>query len=199
MVVGRFEDGTEVSNHSHETGIKKPEKLNNDFNYSEDKIGSKCPFHAHIRLANPRADIGETDIDSFVKTTRIVRRGIPYEDIPRASMDIEPPFGVGLLFMCYQRSIQNQFEFLQSQWINKGEVGKKNFVGQDGIIGQGSNSFQKHIPEQWNKNIPKVKCDFSNPTNNFVTMKGGEYFFTPSISFIKSLGNTNTIAKKINK
>ena len=183
MIVGRFEDGTAVVSSSEERGIIK-----NDFDYSTDSNANKCPFHSHIRITNPRADLIDTDIDSFVKSVRLVRRGIPFDDIAggRISLNDRPTKDIGLLFMCYQSNIENQFEFIQSAWANHGDIGGKS-VGQDGIIGQGPNDFQKKLPEQWDVNGVTNNCEFSNPNSSFVTMKGGEYFFTPSISFLKSL------------
>ena len=186
MIVGRFEDGNEVISHSVERGITNENQFNNNFNYKHDNeaIATKCPFHSHIRLTNPRSDIEE----NFAKATRITRRGIPFNDVYRNEKDLEndqPEKGVGLLFMCYQSSIAQQFEFIQSQWVNQGNINNK-LVGQDGIIGQGHNDTQKHLPEKWGK--PKSKgCEFNNDKSGFVKMKGGEYFFTPSISFIETL------------
>lgn len=187
MLVGRFEDGTPVILDSKEAGIKHEAQLVNDFNYSTDAHGSttngsKCPFHAHIRITNPRADVGD-----FAKTIRLTRRGIPYNDIGRNEQDLEndqPDFGVGLLFMCYQKSIQAQFEFIQKSWANDGDIGGRP-VGRDSIIGQGNNDSERRLPAQWgvNDNLQLVPKTFKN----FVTNKGGEYFFTPSISFLKSL------------
>ena len=182
MIVGRFEDGTEVINSSEERGITSPKDLKNDFDYSNDSDASKCPFHSHIRITNPRADVGA----DFAKSVRLVRRGIPFNEIGRIGTEGEPISGVGLLFMCYQSSIEQQFEFIQSSWANHGDIGG-HMVGQDGIIGQGENNFQKQLPEQWGVNANLNNCDFSNPKSGFVTMKGGEYFYTPSISFLKSL------------
>lgn len=189
MIVGRFEDGTEVVNSSVKKDIKNPLELKNDFDYSFDKNASKCPFHSHIRITNPRADIGNTGIDSFVKKKRIVRRGIPFNEIGRIGTEGEPENGVGLLFMCYQSDIEAQFEFIQHEWVNLGNFAGR-IVGQDGLIGQGQNDFQKQLPEQWDVNGNLNNCDFSNPKSGFVTMKGGEYFYTPSISFLKSLSTT---------
>jgi len=184
MIVGRFEDGTAVTNHSDEFGITREDQLENDFDYRDDLQGLKCPFHAHIRITNPRQDVS----NSFAKSVRLTRRGIPYNDIGRDEHDLEsdqPEDGVGLLFMCYQKSIAEQFEFIQQAWADHGEIGRENFVGQDAIIGQGPNSTIKSLPGQWNtdsdrQNVPVVFKDF-------VTMKGGEYFFTPSIGFLKKL------------
>ncbi len=186
MIVGRFEDGTEVVHNDHEKLIDSEDKLNNDFDYATDPKANKCPFHAHIRVTNPRADLGNTDIDSFAQKVRIVRRGIPYQN-KELQIDEQPENGVGLLFMCYQSNIAAQFEFIQNQWANNGEIGLNNFVGQDGIIGQGQNAFNKFMPTQWGNSLLKSKCAFSNPQNNFVKMLGGDYFFTPSIDFLNNL------------
>jgi Dyp-type peroxidase family len=182
MIVGRFEDGSEVINHSKEKPVLSGTDLNNDFDYSSDATASKCPFHAHIRISNPRADIGQ----DAAKQIRITRRGIPFNDIGRDEHDLDndkPTGGVGLLFMCYNSSIENQFEIIQGQWANKGDVGT-NHIGQDGIIGQGINNRDRKLPSQWGTNNDLKKI---NEFKNFVTMKGGEYFFTPSISFLKNL------------
>jgi|GEM_PF-380619 len=184
MLVGRFEDGTETVNHSNSKGIKNASALENDFDFRDDKAGSKCPFHSHIRITNPRNDVGD-----FAKKVRITRRGIPYNDIGRNENDLEndqPENGVGLLFMCYQSDINGQFEHIQSVWANQGRVGGK-LHGQDGVIGQGPNTTPKEEPDQWGNPNPAHVIDFSNATSKFVTMKGGEYFFTPSISCLKKL------------
>ncbi|HVM94850.1 MAG TPA: hypothetical protein VMT89_00610, partial [Candidatus Acidoferrales bacterium] len=51
MMVGRFEDGTPVL---LQDGAGMHHPIPNDFEYSGDMEGLKCPFHAHIRKANPR-------------------------------------------------------------------------------------------------------------------------------------------------
>jgi Dyp-type peroxidase family len=187
MIVGRFEDGTEVINHSSEKGIVEGHQLNNDFDYRDDAVGSitngsKCPFHSHIRVTNPRSDVG-----GFAKTVRLTRRGIPYNDIGRDEFDLDndqPSGGVGLLFQCYQSSILNQFEFIQKSWSNEGDIGGRP-VGQDAIIGQGLNATQKFLPSQWGVNANNQPTPLT--FRDFVKMKGGEYFFTPSLSFLKNI------------
>ena len=182
MLVGRFENGSEVITNSSERHITKEEELSNDFNYKSDNAELRCPYHAHIRLTNPRADVANPET---VKNSRITRRGIPYNDINRDTNDLEndrPTHGVGLLFMCYQANIQNQFEAIQIA-ANKGTIDSAK-VGQDAVIGQGSNNDKKELHAQWGKaNHPENVTRF----HGVVTNKGGEYFFTPSISFLKSL------------
>jgi Dyp-type peroxidase family len=195
MIVGRFENSTAVVESNGDAAvIKHPTDETNDFDYSTDSPssasnGSKCPFHGHTRITNPRHDVGE-----FAHKVRLTRRGIPYDDVNRfGDKDIievtdkqlddnRPETGVGLLFMCYQADLAKQFEFIQSTWVNNGDIGGR-LVGQDGIIGQGPNATIKTLPTQWGDTTPFTPIQFGG----HVTMKGGEYFFTPSISFLTSL------------
>lgn len=195
MVVGRFEDGTPVVLQPNE-GLDSP--VPNNFNYDNDAQGSKCPFHAHIRKMNPRGDIpnffGRTEeqkqqLREEELSHRIVRRGIPFGKQvidPRSDSTLEqlPTGGVGLLFMCFQSNIARQFGFLQKSWANN-----LNFVqpgtGLDPVIGQKLSSetpLAQKWPVQWGQ-PNKTAFDFEG----FVTMKGGEFFFAPSIPFLKKL------------
>jgi Dyp-type peroxidase family len=175
MIVGRFEDGTPLQV-SDEEGIIGRGHFNN-FNYNGDI--SKCPFHAHIRKTNPRNDL--PDAQSHV----MARRGIPYgtrEDEPNDGViENKPTKGVGLLFMSYQASIPNQFEVIQRHWANDPNFLQPN-TGIDLIIGQGGYPSSSEYLLKWGGK-PTQKASF----NQFVTMRGGEYFFTPSIPFLRNL------------
>lgn len=177
---------------------------------------SKCPYFAHIRLTNPRLDINVNPKvpapQLFVHGIRLTRRGIPYQDILRFGPGTEdliyptevqlndnrPTKGVGLLFMSYQAHIGKQFEFIQNNWSNHGHIAGRN-VGPDGITGQTAPPpatglpfkpetpaiLNRKLPEQWGAGIPSTAEDIS--FGDFVKHRGGEYFFTPSISFLVSL------------
>lgn len=69
----------------------------------------RCPFAAHIRKTNPRADLGNTE------SHRILRQGIPFgpEVSAREKQQKKTESARGLLFVCYQSSIGNGFEFIQ--------------------------------------------------------------------------------------
>lgn len=194
MVVGRFFDGTPLTLKDQPLYANpiRPLDTLNDFDYSDDTQGTKCPFHSHLRKSNPRGDTGR--IESSVsyedslqleRRHRIVRRGLSYgeDDLTK-----EPETGSGLLFLCFQANIENQFNFMQSAWANQ-----KNFcqinVGPDPLIGQvsGKASGQPLGTQKWSKKWGESETeeyDFSL----WVTMKGGEYFFAPSVSFIKNIG-----------
>ncbi|MCU0467479.1 MAG: Dyp-type peroxidase [Arcicella sp.] len=186
MLVGRFEDGTPVQI-SSEPGIINSAVINN-FDYDKTNEGkldeSKCPYHAHIRKSNPRSDIGGS------KDHIMARRGIPYgtrSDNPNdGQIDNKPEGGVGLLFMSYQKSIENQFEFIQKLWVNNDtfpNFNPKDKDGLDPIIGQGNSRALGAYPTIWGDPKSIKQCSF----DLFVTMKGGGYFFAPSINFLKNL------------
>jgi Dyp-type peroxidase family len=187
MVVGRFKDGTPVL--ASKTASPGPEVLN-DFNYDNDAKGFKCPAHAHIRKVNPRGTTPLTTLEDE-RLRRIVRRGIPYgKPMPGVATgtptDSNPAAPRGLLFMCFQQNVEKQFEFLQRTWVDNknfpaGLVGRD--TGDDPLIGQNRNEAQRW-PEKWGDEAANRK------TFNFesaVTLKGGEYFFAPSIPFLRAL------------
>jgi Dyp-type peroxidase family len=177
MLIGRFEDGTPVEV-SDEPGIIG----NNIFNNFDYKLGdiSKCPFHSHIRKTNPRNDLNDS------KNAVMARRGIPYgnrkDDPNDGKIDNKPTRGVGLLFQSYQANIENQFERIQKFWANDINFNSPE-TGLDLIIGQGNYPSKNLYNSEWGNSDTLKVANF----DQFVTMKGGEYFFAPSIPFLKTV------------
>lgn len=188
-VVGRFENGTPVTYSKEQVELTAPndDAIKNQFDYSNDKQGLKCPFVAHIRKTNPRADTPDS------KSHLMARRGIPYghrDDHPNDDVSEKTPnAGVGLIFMAYQADLENQFEFIQSSWANNSNFARPLVTpgpetGIDPVIGQGPDGDPVQLyPLEWDVKLSSISRDFSG----FVEMKGGEYLFAPSISFLKSL------------
>lgn len=203
LIVGRFEDGTPVTASATATGAKPP----NDFDYADDDAGSKCPVQGHIRKTNPRGS-GGAERPEVERRHLMIRRGIPYEDVKREvppsdvpdSDSLEeflekvapklPTGDVGLLFMAYNSDIGNQFKFTQQVWANNANFpltvpGARH--GIDPVIGQGPNlAGHQKLPKQWGDPAAGVRDDL--PFAGFVTMRGGEYFFSPSLTFLRGLG-----------
>lgn len=169
LVVGRFKDGTPIIQSDIKLGLSP---AFNDFRYETmDRNAHKCPFHAHIRKANPRGQ----GILVSLKGRFITRRGIPYGN--RNSNEKK-----GLLFMCFQANLKRQFNFIQRAWANApGFPPLRGKPGIDPLIGQGHEGGQ-NWPKQYD-NREEIKFNFAG----FVKMKGGEYFFAPSIGFLKNI------------
>jgi len=169
LVVGRFKDGTPL--------VKSDIKLGespafNDFKYEHtDRPAHKCPFHSHIRKTNPRGQgllVGE-------KGRFITRRGIPYG---KPGSDDKK----GLLFMCFQSNLKRQFNFIQKSWANTpGFPPLRGKPGIDSLIGQGNEGGQRWPKEYGSK--AEIQFNFAG----FIKLKGGEYFFAPSIGFLKNI------------
>ena len=215
MVVGRFTDGTPlVLSDTSDPSLR----LANDFRYDDltldgrqrDRLGLKCPFHAHIRKVSPRQDEAVNGGDLFAR--RIVRRGITYGERPdlgqarpvkeqrRTEHPLLPATGVGLLFACFQRSIMEQFTFIQSRWANNKEFplggGRPyDMAGLDAVLGPEHTVTRQNWRTAYGGSVPcnppclKDLCvpdshPTSFPFNGFVKFRGGEFFFAPSLPFL---------------
>jgi deferrochelatase/peroxidase EfeB len=187
LVVGRFEDGTPVVSSCKPLAGHPP----NDFDFSQDKDGVQCPLRAHIRKTNPRgeSDPGPEKRPPGLRAERerlMARRGITYgQRAPRPdgadfSKDDLPERDVGLLFMAYMADIQEQFEFTQAAWAGSPDFVTGN-TGIDPVIGQRDNR-PSGADIHWKDGCSGKEADFDFKTA--ITLKGGEYFFAPSISFI---------------
>ena len=90
---------------------------NNDFRYNfpdDAQTQDRCPFAAHTRKTNPRADL-EVDLGASTEARRIIRRGIQFgpEVTQQEAKTGKTMHGRGLLFAAYQSNIVNGFQFIQ--------------------------------------------------------------------------------------
>jgi deferrochelatase/peroxidase EfeB len=156
---------------------------NNDFNYANDEHGRQAPFGCHIRRMNPR-DSKLTRLTD-VNIHRLIRRGTTYgkpygPDELSAEAD-ETPRGAIFLFISAKAMVT--IEFLQQEWINEG-----NFVRlgdeRDPIIGRQEEGATFTIPkEPVRRRVHGIQT--------FNVLRGGEYFFMPSIGALNWLANLN--------
>lgn len=178
-LVGRWRSGAVV-----EPGqVVDPKIVTNDFNFSKDPDGYGCPLGSHIRRANPRAvGLGATEAESLkvANRHRILRRGRSYgsfPDDPRQDDGQER----GLLFICLNANIERQFEFVQHTWINNVK-----FAGlydeDDPLIGSGVLTNRNFTIQD--QPLRRRVCGFQQ----FVTTRGGGYFFLPSLSALSMFG-----------
>lgn len=91
----------------------------NAFDYAtNDASGEICPVWTHIRKANPRNESTPGGASDNPKLHRMIRRGIPFG--PPLPADATADDGVprGLHFFSVVADLIQQFEFVQSNWIN---------------------------------------------------------------------------------
>jgi Dyp-type peroxidase family len=157
------------------------------FDYSDDIAGGRCPAGAHIRRANPRTALEFGQHLAFetpgglANRRRIIRRGLPYGD----SSARDDAGEHGIIFMALNASLRRQFEFVQQQWMNYGNDFRL-ANERDALTGN-------HPPEGGSVVIQADPSDphppfFCNKLPRFVETRGGDYFFIPSITALRMIG-----------
>ncbi len=170
-------------------GSIPPDQLNN-FEYvnadgSGDPRGLRCPVGAHMRRINPRGQpvTGQGQPGGSNNTHRLIRRGMPYGP---AYDPTQPYDGIarGLLGYFINSSIENQYEFVRSQWVNDAEFAGAVRLPQkskDPMIGTQDPAESIFVIPQSNGGPPIKITGFSS----FTTTKAAAYCFLPSITAIK--------------
>ena len=199
---------------------KQGKKEQNRFTFDQDPAGSRCPFGAHVRRANPRnTDFPDRpgnaltklitmlgfgprgfrdDLTSSVRFHRIVRRGREYgtelkpeQALAPASADAPDP-ECGLHFICLNANISRQFEFLQNAWISSTKF--------SGLTGESDPLLGNRAA------IPgcPVTSDFTMQKGGglrlrvsgmpqFIKVRGGAYFFMPGIKALRYFGHDGAV------
>jgi len=149
----------------------------------EDDTGVRCPIWAHIRKVNPRDKPTEAGASTATLTRRLLRRGIPFG----AEFDAEGVDGPrGLLFISYQTSITDQFEFLASSWMNSMSKPQEDAAdGHDLLVGQNRAAGEGRVRRAALRTAGQGGSTHpfstgTGPPSIFAT--GGGYFFAPSLS-----------------
>ena len=199
LLVGRWPSGAPLlrTPAKDDPDLAGDDNANNDFLFSEptpavtlrdgtmagarftaatpDPDGKVCPFAAHVRKVNPRDDPTDTSGPRQTKVHLTLRRGIPYGPAKDHEHLLEND-GIdrGLLFMSYQASIEEQFEFLMKDWVNRDDAPHDSNprAGQDPVIAQTAGRRFVLVHDE----------QIDLPQEPWIVMTGGGYFFTPSIS-----------------
>jgi Dyp-type peroxidase family len=147
----------------------------NNFDYSDDPKGNRCPLGSHIRRNNPRT----TPVaGNGGQRHRIMRRGLPYGPPYDPS---HPDDGIerGLLGLFICGSLKDQFEFLMKHWVQDGD-----FIG----LGSDRDVIAGNQPDD------RGRFRFRNTSGgplvarnlpSFVTTRGSAYCFLPSITALR--------------
>ncbi|KAF8494772.1 hypothetical protein JB92DRAFT_2995234 [Gautieria morchelliformis] len=192
-MVGRWKSGAPVDLAPlfDDPVLAKDPLRNNDFSFvhpGEDNKANqtRCPFSAHIRKTAPRGDFSPVNLNHH-----IMRSGIPFgpEVSSKEAATNTTRTERGLAFVAYQSNIGLGFQFLQQTWANN--VGfffdktSEKTPGFDPIIGanKGQPRFVHGLdPTNATRSITLV--------TDFVESRGGEYFFSPPISALRSILST---------
>jgi deferrochelatase/peroxidase EfeB len=213
LMVGRTKEGQPLAHLSAVPipGISSdPEDDANRFTFDQDPAGTRCPFGAHIRRANPRntdypnrpswwlplawSKLGfatrgfRPDIMASTRFHRLLRRGREYGPglalqpaVPGApAADVRP----GLHFLCLNANIVRQFEFVQNAWLMSTKF--------DGLSGESDPLLGNRTPigdghSTDNFTIPRedgVRRSVGG-LPQFIAVRGGAYFFLPGIRALR--------------
>ncbi len=155
------------------------------FDFADDVAGTKCPVTSHIRRMNTR-DMLDPQWDqpadarmgsALNNRRRILRRGLPYGHRGAEGEDH------GIVMLAHCASLFRQFEFVQQQWAN---YGLDFNAGNDScpIIGAHSPGARFVIASPDAKTPPFIAADIPQ----FVSTRGGDYFFAPSLTALRMIG-----------
>jgi Dyp-type peroxidase family len=154
-------------------------KRNNVFLFKDDDPkGLTTPPGSHIRRMNPR----DSDISSFTRIHRMIRRGSSYGPMLPPGVLEDDGAERGLAFVFVGADLKRQFEFVQSEWVNKGEFFRGPPDDKDPITGATGGSGSFTIPQQ-----PIRRRLQGLPA--FVVTRGGEYFFAPGLRALRWLAD----------
>jgi Dyp-type peroxidase family len=174
---GRWRNGVPLDL-SPDTDTSMDNDQLNNFDYVGDRAGIRCPVGSHIRRTNPRSSQVQ---GGSVGLHRIVRRGIPYGPPYDANL---PYDGLerGLLGMFICARLDLQFEFVMTEWVNKGEFsGYLQPTSKDPLIGNNSSESSVFDIPTSDERLSLKLSGFQQ----FIKTRGGAYCFLPSISALK--------------
>ena len=166
-MAGRWESGNLIKPGE----LKDRAKADDDqdgFDFREDREGEGCPFGAHIRRMNPRADL----VVPF-RRRPLMRRGMPYG--PAYKDKERRGIKRGLLGLFFCASLEDQFEHLLAEWGNANPMGPYNRGdAKDPLMGNHENRetvFDITMPDEGFRQLYGL--------TPFVTTRGTLYAFFP--------------------
>jgi Dyp-type peroxidase family len=176
--IGRWQDGTplELSPDKPDPSIAQDPSRSTNFTFGTDPEGSRCPIGAHVRRVHPRDTLGFAS--KLIDRRRITRRGLPYGPFAADGEPASDQEDRGVIFMALNASISRQFEFVQQQWI---EYGNDAHLGnqKDVLMGNHGGMGRFVVQGDASPTNPPFVC---GNLPNFVELRGGDYFFLPSIT-----------------
>lgn len=154
-----------------------------------DLQGVICPRLAHVRKVNPRDLSTDQGGPDRTLTFHVLRRGITWgASFPSTPAEQAADDGQrGLLFLCYQTSIGEQFELLTRAWMNRTD-GPEGASGHDLLVGQDTSAARERTA------VLRTNGEHHTiiTSERWVIPTGGGYFFAPSLSLLRHLAASDT-------
>jgi Dyp-type peroxidase family len=201
-ICGRWRNGNPLTlSPTSQEPLLPTDELNN-FTYvtppaeTDDTLGLTCPIGSHIRRNNPR---NEAIVGSSSSNHRITRRAMPYGS--PYNPDQPDDSTRGLIGYFINASINNQFQFLTSQWNQKSDFVKSatapggtpegnavfNISGEDVFLGINDTSDSSFtFAAAGNNGANNINATGFGRT---ITTRGGIYCFFPSMTGLGYLAN----------
>ena len=154
-----------------------------DFDFIKD-TGTFCPRQSHVRRANPRNE------EHGRPAPRIMRRGMSYGKRLPVDGTENTEAERGIVFMCYQASIAEQYEVVQ-RWLNGGNSTDLLSMHNDPVTGVGRPADKRTF--RWSDGKTVIRCpldDEKEGRNRFVSLEWLLYLFAPSLSAIEHIVET---------
>ena len=178
----------------------------NDFNFFNDKEGKACPFHSHVRRANPReilkSDFVSPELAKYEfkgrRAPHLMRRSMPYGPLyDKTQPDLANSQDRGLIFMAYNASLAEQFEVIQ-RWISGGNSSGGFSRHSDPFLGVPDNHQKRTYRFEHDNKSYSIELDGAVQWNAdrkpLVQLEWGLYSFVPSIRAIGWLAaNASTV------
>ncbi len=209
-MVGRQRNGSSLVPEAVQDipGIPSDDHLNH-FTYQGDPGGNQCPIGAHIRRSNPRTGdlpsgsscifsrlikiLGfglkrpDEDLVASSRFHRLLRRGRGYGPVLAPEDAVKPNAPAaerGLQFICLVANISRQFEFVQNAWSMSSKFGGVQ-QERDPLLGHREPLMSGADTDQFNRPDPLGPVVKTCHLPQFITVRGGGYFFMPGLSALK--------------
>jgi Dyp-type peroxidase family len=151
-----------------------------------DPLGLTCPLAAHIRKVNTRDVANDQGGTHTTYAARLLRRGMPFGLPLPDPFAHDPEHGNrGLMWVSYQTSIVNQFEFLRANWMGDAKPPRMP-GGDDMIVGMNGRPGEERA-----RSCVMFGSGLQTATpstmKEWIFQTGGGYFFSPGIAAMRDM------------
>lgn len=202
-MVGRRRDGQPmaVTGERPIRGVgPKPSDIElNGYDFESDPAGLRCPVTGHVRRANPRTgDLPGGNLGIVRKLAGMLGFGVErrpdtiassrFHRLLRRGRKYGSGADTGLHFICLGASIARQFEFVQGAWLASAKFGGLSGE-QDPLLGTRQAFPEGHDTDGFRWPQRNGPCKPLEKLPQFITVKGGAYFFLPGVKALRYLAS----------